>query len=287
MEGVKGLEWVDASGARTSLDVDAGDVTAAVLRVWRRLLATLDELPAQSAGAPTRCSEWAVVDLVNHLADVTGMARQVTLAAIQGERCGIFDGFDPQRVPKRLTDAAVRDLDTALGRAREALGSAVAEVEAGAALAGALEIETPLGVQPFSAALLHGFWDAWLHERDLLIPRGATPPELADELRLHALYSLHMAGCLQRLFGREASITLALHGASDAVIRVDVQGTEVRTRGLRSVDSDGDDTTEALRGDAATAEDAISGRGDLNAALDGPDPMRKALRIVRTVVAGV
>jgi Mycothiol maleylpyruvate isomerase N-terminal domain len=282
VEGVKGLEWVDAGGARTSLDVEPAEVTAAALRVWRRLLDAINALPADSGDKPTRCSEWAVVDLVNHLADVTGMARQVSFAALEGKHTGIFDGFDPARAPKQLTDAAVRDLDTARGRARDVLSAAIAEVGASAAVAGALQIETPLGVQPFPAALLHGFWDAWLHERDLLIPLGATPPELDDELRLHALYSLHMAGCLQRLFRRtEASITLAPHGAG-AAVRVDLQGTEVRTRLVPSLDDD----AEALRGDAAIAEDVISGRGDQDA-LQGPDTMRKQVRIVRTVMAGI
>ncbi|HEV7678141.1 MAG TPA: maleylpyruvate isomerase N-terminal domain-containing protein [Candidatus Dormibacteraeota bacterium] len=282
VEGAKGLEWVDAGGARTTLDVEGDEVLTAILAVWRRLLTALDELPDDCGDAPTRCSEWAVVDLVNHLADVTGMAREVTFAAAQGKRSGIFDGFDPKRAPKLLTDAAVRDLDTARRRARDALTAAVAEAEAGAALAQDLQVETPIGVQPFHAGLLHGFWDAWLHERDLLIPRGVTPPELPSELRLHTMYSLHLAGCLQRMFGREASIVLVQEGVSDAAMRVDVQGTEVRTRLLPSLDGD----AEALRGDATTVADALSGRGDLAAALRGPEAMRKAVRIVRTVIAG-
>jgi len=284
VERLKGLEWTHDGDVHTVLDASPDEVTAALSRLWRRVLDGIDAIPAAQWEAPTRCSEWAVVDIVNHLADMAALGAQAVLNAATGQPpSGILTGFNPQTAPKQLTDAAVRDPDVARARIHAALEAPLAVLDGAGPEFEALQVETPLGAQPYAVALMHVIWDVWLHERDLFLPLGMPVPEREDEARLVALYTLRLAGFFQWFAQREAHVTLALHGATDSVMRLDVRSDEV----LVSIVDDVHDTDNLLRGDAVTALDALSGRGDLEQALDGSAGARKALRLVRRVVAGV
>lgn len=268
---------VERRQPRRALDVLPLEVLGAFNRLCARLVERIDALPDGVAEQPTRCADWRAVDLVNHLADTTSWATEVTTAAAEQRETTIFAGFHVRRTPKQLTDAQPRDLAAARARLHANIAANLALVPEIVRLGNGL-CQTPLGPQPFPVAALHAMWDTWLHERDLLIPLGIDPPQHEDEVRLCALYSLRLLGLFVAMSGQELSVTLRLHGATETTLRLDAtpQLTAVRVV---------DDPTPQLSGDAAAAVDALTGRGD-PAALEGPAELRAALSPLRAVLAG-
>ena len=275
------LQWEHA-GRPTALDLDAAEVLAFAQRATRRLVAALGDLSPAEWAAPSRCSDWAVVDVVNHVADVLTRAREMFAAGREGRRAGIFDGFDPRTTPQKWADGASREPAEALARLQAAAAPALAEYDSLASASGdEFRIEGPLGRQPWPAGLLHGIWDVWLHERDILIPLGRPVPEVAGEVRLVLLYSLRMIGYIATAFGKTAGVTLAVSGAYDGALRLDAADTlSVHALGAGHLQE------PVLRGDAAIAADALCGRGELAAALDGPADALETVSVLRLILAG-
>lgn len=275
--GTHALEWTSGDN-RVVLDLIPVEVLGALMRLRTRLLDRVDRLPAEAAEHPTRCAEWTAVDIVNHVADTTGWAATVITAAATGASSGLFAGFHVRNTPKGLTDAASRDLDAARARLHAEMAASLAQVPQVAAL-GDAPTETPLGPQPFPVAALHVLWDTWLHERDLFLPMGVEPPQHEDETRLCALYTLRMVGLCVAMARQEVSATVRLHGATAVTLRLDASPalTSVRLA---------PDATPDVTADAAALVDALTGRGDVDAALDGPAELRAALSPLRGVLAG-
>lgn len=274
------IKWVKGPTA-VSIDLVPADVVTAQGRMWSRLGRAVTEIPDEDWERPTRCSEWRVVDIVNHLADINTMGFEVVLAALQQQRSGVFEGFDPRTFPKKLTDAADRTPAVARDRLLSSIESMLAGLDT--LDVGNLDpvVETPIGRQPLAVAMLHVLWDTWLHERDIFLPLGQSVPELGDEVRLAALYSLRMIGFFEQLFGHETHVALDLHGAWDGALRLDVAGGEVRVQYATA-----EPPTPPLRADAATAVDALCGRADMATAFAGPEDQRAALAALRSVLAG-
>jgi uncharacterized protein (TIGR03083 family) len=274
------LEW-RSGDTRIALDILPLEVLGALNRLRTRLLQSIDNLTPAQAEAQTRCDTWRAVDLVNHLADTTAWATESIAAATENRTTSIFDGFNVRDTPKRLTDNAPRDLDTARARLHAAMADNMRQVPAALALHDRLS-PTPLGPQPFPVAALHVMWDTWLHERDLLLPLGITPPPHEDEVRLCVIYTLRVVGFMTALRGRELSATLQLSGATDITLRLDVDAKQTL---VAIVDNQpADDAT--LHADAATIVDALTGRGDIATALQGPPELRNALGALARVFAG-
>jgi len=279
---VGGMEWQQGD-QRVVLDVASAEVVAALARVWQRILEGVDALEPDDWERPTRCADWTVVDVVNHLGDTGSWVVDIIDAAAEGRHSTVFDNFEPRGIPKRLTDAA----DRSPAVARRRLGEAIEAVRSRLPLLDAdgtrdLLLDTPLGKQPPAVGLLHLFWDTWLHERDVFLPLGRDVPELADELRLVTVYTLRMEGYIQGLFQRELSLGLVLDGGLRATAAIELHPAELRIQFVAP-----DATPEAvLRGDAAAAVDALCGRGEVEAALQGSDEVRSSVSGLRSVLAG-
>jgi len=280
LTGEHALEWTSGD-ARVVVDLVPIEVLGALARLRTRLLQSIDALPLGEAEHATRCDEWRAVDLVNHLADTTHWATEVIAAAAEHRASVIFEGFHVRATPKQLTDAAPRDLDAARARLHQAMEANLHQV---AEVVGLQErpTMTPVGPQPFPVAALHVLWDTWLHERDLLLPLGVQVPEHEDETRLAAVYTLRLIGFALAMMGRELSVALRLHGATECLLRLDATRGRTSVRVVETVDG----ATPELSGDAATVVDALTGRGDLAAALDGPEELRRALSPLRRFLAG-
>ena len=86
--------------------------------------------------------------------------------------------------------------------------------------------ESPAGHVSVAAVVQHALWDAWVHERDVVIPLGLAPVEEDDEV----LASLQYAAAVNAGFGLMAGIavpaTLLLEVTDpDARIAVTVDDT--------------------------------------------------------------
>lgn len=280
----RGMQWTQRNGT-VALDVSPADVATALPRMWSRLVRATGHIAAGDWEKPSRCSEWRAVDVVNHIADLNRMGFEVAQAALEGRRSTILDGFDPRTVPKRLTDAADRDPAVAQTRLVSSVESLLAGLDRLDLANPDPVVQSPVGRQPMAASLLHVLWDTWLHERDLFLPLGHSVPELDDEVRLCAVYTLRMLGFTHQLFGREAHVALVLSGGCEGTLRLDVDAGSLRVA-AGAVELDGQSPPRALRGDAATAVDALCGRGDLHSALDGPDELRAELGSLSGLLGG-
>ncbi len=166
-----------------AIDGAADDQLAPVVRQRRRMEAMLAALTDEEWQAPTRCEGWTVQDVIAHLNGVNTFWEASVRAGLAGTPTRILVGFDPAATPAAMVDA-VRSLT-----AQEVYEQFVAgndgflgvltdlDDDGWAALA-----EAPPGHIPVRLLASHALWDGWVHERDIALPLGLTPPEEHDEV---------------------------------------------------------------------------------------------------------
>src|SRR5689334_10432807 len=172
------------------IDVPLGDVAIPLLRQRARLgelLATLDD--AQWA-APSRCDAWSVQDVVAHLVGTNQFWTFSITSAAAGTPTRFLADFDPVATPAQLVDA-VRSATPAetldgYNTSNVALAEAVAALDDdGWAALG----EAPPGHLPVRTLTLHALWDAWVHERDIVLALGGDPVVARDEVVASLVYA--------------------------------------------------------------------------------------------------
>lgn len=179
-------------GDRPILSVEVWDAGEhPIVRQRRRLEHTLRELSAAEWEQPSRCEGWSVQDVITHLASTNGFWGLSIQAGLGGEPTRYLAGFDPVATPAQLVDHAqgtpVADTLQRFADGNDALEAAMAQVgDTGwDTLA-----EAPPGHLPIRLVADHALWDAWVHERDILLPLGRTPVVDADEVRRCLRYSV-------------------------------------------------------------------------------------------------
>jgi uncharacterized protein (TIGR03083 family) len=237
-------------------EVPPADPSVALLRQRRRLASILAELGDAQWAAPSRCEAWSVRDVVSHLVTTNQFWAISITAARSGEPTRLLATFDPVATPEELVDAT-RSLpwSKVLGRivdTNEALAESVAGLDDdGWSALG----EAPPGHVPLRAVALHALWDAWIHERDIVLPLRLDPDEEADEI----------AGCLG--YAAVLSPALAVAGGSTRHGSIVIETTEPEVRvvvdvGEGIVVHDGEPATDALHltGSAVGLLEALSYR---------------------------
>jgi hypothetical protein len=74
-----------------------------------------------------------------------------------------------------------------------------------------LPAETPAGHVELRAVALHALWDAWTHERDIVIPLGLKQDLVPDEIRGCLLYAASIGPVLLATCGSTRTGTLAVN----------------------------------------------------------------------------
>ncbi len=241
-------------------DVPQGDVIvvdldpAAMLSAYavhrRRFAAEVSSLDRAMLASRSRCERWSTADVLRHCCDVDSW-----LTSIWSGQLPPFERFDPLVTPDEFV-AASRDVPDDEIRDRyvasaEKMATEVAESQRERWGTTSL---SPLGFVPWWQSVLHVLWDSWMHERDALLPIGATPPVEADELVPVLAYSLALVGTLVG------------------------EPVDVKVAGFRLVTGDGNPcvtpSNAGVRCDAETAAvvDALAGRGRLEDALSQAQP---------------
>ncbi len=143
-------------------------------------------------------------------------------AALDGTPTRVLAAFDPVATPASLA-AADRHLEPAevLDRFRRSTSELVDTWRALAGSEWEQLAEAPAGHVAVDVLTHHALWDAWVHERDVLVPRGVEPPTIDDELAGCLLFAaaLGPALALDRTAGRRGRVSVA---ASDRPLRVTV-----------------------------------------------------------------
>jgi uncharacterized protein (TIGR03083 family) len=236
----------------------------------RRLVETARTFDAGDWEQPSRCSAWTVHDLLIHLLGATSATR----TTVTGEREVFAGGFDPNSGP-----ASFVELRTGEPVART-LDDLEAEIAATSEAIEALRGVTPTptctavwGAQvDWRLFVTHMFWDAWMHERDLLLPLGRPAPTPEAEARLATAYGLHSVGIMNGLTGDPIDVTLHLDGTGAGTYSLTAENADARV--TVAPPSPG----APPMGDALLVSDAIAGRPPaLGAVLDAPPDVVDAL----------
>lgn len=189
-------QYYDESGVPFEVPSRPTDVVAAWRSHRRRLRHWFAGLPAERWSDPTRCSEWTVSDIAQHL--ISGaqfLGYTLHQAGKGGESTRLLQEFDAQTTPAvttaqwggRSTDSLLTELGAMDSRVDEEI-NALADQEWHA------WAEAPPGRVRAHVAINHFLFDSWVHERDLMLPAQESPETVPEEATCVASYVLALAG---------------------------------------------------------------------------------------------
>lgn len=246
------------------------DVSVPLLRQRRRLGERLGALDDEAWATPSRCEGWTVRDVVDHLVSTNGFWALSVGAGRAGEPTQVLEGFDPVATPAALVagggEASPAEVLAAYVESTEAFATALAGLDGeGWEAVG----EAPPGHVSLRSVALHALWDAWIHERDVLVPLGLEQDLVDDEVAASLRYAAALGPGLLAMHGSERPGWVAVQ-ATDLDLQVVVElgpTAVVRTTSAASAPPDG---AVVLRGPAVGLVEALSFRGPFPEALD-PD----------------
>lgn len=205
-----------------------------VLQQRRRLAETLAGFDESQWRAPSRCEGWSTRDVVSHLVGTNRFWAASMSSGLAGSPTRILAAFDPVATPAAMVDAsramAPIDVLAAYCASLDQLAAVLTDVPADA---WSRPAESPVGHVELRAVALHALWDAWTHERDILLPLGLDPTADDDEIRASLIYAAAISPTLLATQGSTRTGRLAVDGTTpDVSLVVDVGPTvTVRDRG--------------------------------------------------------
>lgn len=126
--------------------------------------------------APTRCADWSAHDVVRRPCDCNGVG--IAAGADDGT-LDISAGFDPRITPRMwLTASAGEPPDVNLTRFVATSDELLTLARDRLTQNRRFDVRLPYGPMDWTVRMLHGFWDSWIHERDVLLAQGTghRPP---------------------------------------------------------------------------------------------------------------
>ncbi len=249
-------------------DLDAAHLLEVFAEQRHRFAAVLQEFGPEDWAAPTRCADWSAHDVVRHLCDCNAVGKALVVGADDGT-LDITAGFDPRITPRGwLAASAGESPGATLGRLVATTGELLALARDRLAQGRRFDVRMPYGPMDWTVLLLHGFWDSWIHERDVLLARGTEHPTGGDATFYATAYGLFIAAAVASMFGGQVREKLTLGGDGGGVIDLDSRGGVTLT--VSRVTTAGPP--------AAEIADALAGRSPVTAALsDLPASARAAL----------
>jgi len=252
------------------------DAVAAALASHRqRMLALVRTFDDTQWQARSRCSEWTVHDVVRHLADVAEM----DIALQRGDGPRNPDGhIDPRNDPDAWLEASRGQTPAETVAAFEAAADAEQVALQHRIRDGGGELlPGPYGPLHWASLAAHLYWDAWLHERDIVVALGLRHGSTVVEDRLAALYGLMIAAYAPTVAGATVKLSVELRGSTTDVFEVDASPD-----GASACVLDGADGPAMIRAETGALLDALSGRGpDVADVVEGPSDIVEPLTMLR------
>jgi uncharacterized protein (TIGR03083 family) len=243
-------------GDRPILAVEVRDAGPhPIMRQRRRLEGFLRDLTEDDWHRPTRCEGWSVQDVITHLTSTNGFWAFSIGAGLAGEPTRFLATFDPVASPAQMVDK-VRGtpIDQTLGEfsaGNDALETVIDGLdETGwSGLA-----EAPPGHLPIRLVADHALWDAWVHERDVLLPLGRPPVVEPDEVRACLRYAVGLGLAFALTRGEVAGGAMVVEVADpDDRLVVAVEDDVIRVHGGATPDG-----SLQVRGDAVALVEHLS-----------------------------
>ncbi len=221
----------------------------------QRFIAVLQGFGPGDWAAPTRCADWSAHDVVRHLCD----ANRIGIAARADD--GTLDvtaGFDPRTTPREwLAASAGESPGATLGRLMATTEELLVLARERLAQGRRFDVRLPYGPMDWTVLMLHGFWDSWVHERDVLLARGTEHPTDGDATAYATAYGLFIAAAVASMFGSQVQEKLKLSGNGGGLFDLDSRdGVTLTVSRVRTAGPP-----------AAEVADALAGRSDIAAAL--------------------
>ena len=200
-------------------DFDPGHL----LDVWagqrQRFITVLQGFGPGDWAAPTRCTAWSAQDVVRHLCDTNLKAAAIGPG---DSTLDVTAGYDPRITPGQwLTASDGEAPDATLTRFAATTEERFALDRARLARGARFDVRLPYGPMDWTVRALHGFWDSWLHERDVLLPQGLEHPTGGDATVYAATYGLFIAAAVAAVFGDQVREKLTLGGDGGGVFDLD------------------------------------------------------------------
>jgi uncharacterized protein (TIGR03083 family) len=185
----------------------------------RRFVAVLRGFGPDDWAAATRCAEWSAHEVVRHLCDTNMRAAAI---GPDDRTLDISGGFDPRVTPRQWLAASDGEPPGAtLGRFVATTEERFARDRARLAQGRRFDVRLPYGAVDWTVRMLHGFWDSWLHERDVLLARGAEHPTDGDATIYATAYGVFIAAAVASMFGDPVQEKLTLGGDGGGVFDLD------------------------------------------------------------------
>lgn len=209
-------------------DLPIGDPAVPLVRQRRRLGTILRALDGDQWAASSRCDAWSVRDVVAHLTGVDQFWLLAITGALNGEPTRFLEGFDPVATPPLLVDG-MADVapDALLARYLDGVDALAAVVEPLDGAQWLLPGEAPPGHMALHGLARHALWDAWTHERDIVVPLGLSHTEEDDEIRACLEYAASIGPAFLAMNGSTRPGAIAIDGSDPSVHVVVVLGETV------------------------------------------------------------
>lgn len=246
-------------------DLDPSDVLEAFDRQRQRFASILRGFGPYDWAAPTRCPDWSAQDIVRHICDYTAVGG----SAGPGDRTfDITAGHDPRITPgQRLAVTAGEAPDATLSRLITTTSEALAILRDRLAQGRRFNVHLPYGPMDWTILVLHGLWDSWIHERDVMLARGADHPADTAATGYAVAYGIFAAAAVASMLGDPVRCQLTLSGPGGGVFDLDNQGGVVTLSA----------TTMSTAGPPAIqVTDALAGRTPTDALLSHLPPATRA-----------
>jgi uncharacterized protein (TIGR03083 family) len=247
------------------VDGPPDDQAEVVVRQRRRMEVFLGDFGDDEWAAPSRCDGWSNQDVISHLVTVNGFWELSVRSGLAGDPTRILAAFDPAATPPLLVEPfralSGKEVFEQFVTSNDGFLDAINGLDAAGWNTAA---EAPPGHITIRLLAAHALWDAWIHERDILLPLGRTQTREPDEVASCLRYAAAIGPVLtlgQNAFRGDLAIQAT---DPDAVFTISV-GDNVELR-------DGTTDTPALRGDALELVEALSVRHPLPA--DAPAEWR-------------
>ena len=204
------------------IDVPLEDPATPLVRQRRRLGSILAGLTPEEWSTESRCDEWTVKDVIAHLVGTNQFWALSITSGLAGSPTRFLESFDPVATPAAMVDA------TRASEPAEILEQYVTSVDQLAAAASSIGqdqwstlAEAPPGHVDLRSVALHALWDAWIHERDILLPLGREQTLEDDEVRGCVIYAAAISPALTVSDERQARLGVTVvEPAVDFVVDV-------------------------------------------------------------------
>ncbi|MDQ1446377.1 MAG: hypothetical protein QOI20_2841 [Acidimicrobiaceae bacterium] len=222
------------------IEVPLADPSIPLVRQRRRLGQTLSALAEGDWSVPSRCESWSVQDVVAHLVSTNQFWTLSISSALAGSPTRFLESFDPVATPAALVEPT-RGLSPSavLAQYTESVDGLAAAVTGLSDDAWSLPAEAPPGHIALRAVALHALWDAWTHERDIMLPLGLTQAAEPDEILGSLVYAAAIGPALLATCGSTRVGTLSVEADDPSIAFVVEAGPTVVVRDPSAGDAGG------------------------------------------------